>query len=287
MELSIGCGIAAMFCWGTADFIQGLAIRDIGTAMAMMLRNVLTLIISLSLGAALFWQGALEASTTDIFIIVLSSFVYVFGYLYYMRGFEFGKAAVVAPIASAYAIVTVLLSILFNDESVSATQAFAITLMILGVVAVSSDWREFRSIGHQAGVREASTALLFFGVAFYLAGFASQSMAGQEAFFYSALSQSIVFLVCSILIGARLRNIGAYRSVLVGTFLIHAVLVNGAWVAYLVGTSTGNISIVAPISSVFSGVTAILAIVVTHERLAASQYLGILLIMGGVFTASV
>lgn len=287
MELSIGCGIAAMFCWGAADFIQGLAIRKIGTAMAMLLRNILTLIISLTLGAVLFWQGALGASTLDIFIIVLSSIVYVLGYLSYMWGFEFGKAAVVAPIASAYATVTVLLSIFFNDESVSATQALAITLMILGVITVSSDWREFRSIGRQAGVREASIALLFFGVAFYLAGFASQSMAGQEAFFYSALSQSIAFLVCSMLIGARLRRIGAYRSVLVGTFLIHAVLVNGAWVAYLVGTSIGNISIIASLSSVFSGVTAILAIVVAHERLAASQYLGILLIMGGVFTASV
>ncbi|PTW60205.1 putative membrane protein [Breoghania corrubedonensis] len=286
MDIAVFCGITAMAGWGCADFIQGVAIRNIGTAMVMMLRNIITLVISLSLGTYIYFQHGFQTSLPALAIISISSVIYVIGYLSYMRGFEHGKAAVVAPIASSFAIVTVLLSVVFNNETVSLLQVIAIAIMITGGLLISTDFRELKRGAPAAGVKEAFTALLFFGVAFYLAGFASQRMTAQEAFFFSALTQSIAFLICARMIGARLQQTVIYKTMFLKVFLIHALLVNGAWVGYLTGVQTGMISIVAPISSVFSGVTALLAIVIARERLYWTQNLGIVLIMAGVYTIS-
>lgn len=275
-----------MFGWGVADFIQSVAIRRIGTAMAMLIRNVMTLAITISLGIFLYSVDRLNAEASDILVMVLSSVLYVSGYLYYMRGFEHGKASVIAPIASAYAIVTVLLSIFFNDETLSVVQSLAVAAMIAGVSLVSVNMRETKSFWNQPGIKQALTALGFFGFAFYVAGFAAQSMQGEVAFLISGFSQSVMFLTLSFVIGAKLRSLVGQSLKLYGTFVIHAVLVNGAWVTYLYGASLGNISIVASVSSVFSGITAILGIVVSLERLNPTQYLGIMMILGGVAVVS-
>jgi uncharacterized membrane protein len=286
MDLSIVSGLVALCGWGAADFIQGVAIRRIGTPLAMMLRNILTLAISVALGVVLISLDRLRAAPQDIAILTASSTLYVFGYLFYMRGFEFGKAAVVAPIASAYSIVTVSLSIILGGEVLQPLQAIAVLVMIGGVFLVSSDLSEMRTIGQQKGVREAFLTLGFLGAAFYLAGYAARSMPANESFFYSALSQSIIFLIMSIAIGARLKQLVVVPKYLFGTFGIHAILVNVAWLAYMFGTSVGNISIVAPISSMFAGLTAILAITITRERLEFSQLIGLGLVLTGVFTIS-
>ena len=286
MDLSIVSGLIALCGWGAADFIQGVAIRRIGTPLAMMLRNILTLTISIALGVVLYISDSLSAAPQEVTILAASSSLYVFGYVFYMRGFEFGKAAVVAPIASAYSIVTVSLSIVVGGEVLLPLQAIAIVIMIGGVFLVSSDLSEIRRIGQQEGVREAFLALGFLGAAFYLAGFAARSMPASESFFYSALSQSMMFLIVSIGIGANLKQIFALPKSLFATFGVHAVLVNVAWLAYMFGTSVGNISIVAPISSMFAGLTAILAITITRERLEFSQLIGLGLVLIGVFTIS-
>lgn len=275
-----------MFGWGVADFIQGVAIRRIGTAMAMLIRNVMTLIITISLGIFLYSVDRLKFEPYDFLVMVSSSALYVSGYLYYMRGFEHGKSSVVAPIASAYAIVTVLLSIFFNNETLSVIQWFAVIAMITGVSFVSVNLRETKSFWRQPGIKEALMALSFFGFAFYVAGFAAQSMQGEVAFLVSGFSQSVMFLTLSFVIGAKLRSLAGQPLKLFGTFIIHAILVNGAWVAYLYGAALGNISIVASVSSVFSGITAILGIAVSLERLSPTQYLGITMILGGVAVVS-
>lgn len=275
-----------MFGWGVADFIQGVAIRRIGTATAMMIRNVMTLGICLTLGAILYSNDQISVTISDVIIMILSSGLYVSGYLYYMRGFEFGKASVVAPIASAYAIITVLLSIVLNDEVLSTAQIAAVVIMIAGVSLVSINLRQTSGFWRQHGVKEAFLALGFFGFAFYIAGFAAQSMRGELAFLISGLSQSIIFLILSFIIGARIGLMKTFPIQLYGVFVIHAVLVNGAWVAYLFGANLGNISIVASVSSVFSGITALLGIVITHEKLVPNQYMGILMILCGVALVS-
>lgn len=69
-------------------------------------------------------------------------------------------------------------------------------------------------------------------------------------------------------------------------FLAHAALVNAGWFAYIQGGSTGEISVVAPIASVFSGVTVVLAAVFYRERISLTQISGILIVLLGVFLLS-
>ncbi|MFE8147204.1 DMT family transporter [Brenneria goodwinii] len=286
-DFSLILGLIAMTGWGIADFIQGVVIRRLGTAMTMMVRNLFTLALNLVLGLILITSGKLEAPIQAILLILGSSAFYVVGYLFYMRGFEVGKSSVVAPIASSYCVITVILSVLFNNETVAALQIAAIICMVSGVYLLSMETWSICIDPRQPGVKEALLALTFLGVAFYVAGFASKSMAGEVSFFYSSFSQAIIFLMLSFMLGARLNHLSNVSIHFWGTFGLHSLLVNGAWLAYLFGTNSGNISIVAPISSVFSGVTALLAIVITRERLIPIQYFGLVLITLGVFTITI
>ena len=75
MELPLLIGLLAMFGWGAADFIQAQAIRDIGTAQTMMLRNLFTLALSKSLGLFLVIQGDMNAPPLQVTIILCSSVI--------------------------------------------------------------------------------------------------------------------------------------------------------------------------------------------------------------------
>jgi len=109
MAAEFALGIVVMFSWGIADFIQTLAIRRIGTPKTMVARNLLTLAISSSFGGCLWLRGDLQINPDAFAVVGLSSSAYVLGYFCYMRGLEIGSVSLVAPIASSFSVVTVML----------------------------------------------------------------------------------------------------------------------------------------------------------------------------------
>ncbi|WP_372422442.1 EamA family transporter [Salinarimonas chemoclinalis] len=286
MEISLVCGLIGMFGWGIADFIQAHGIRSIGTPQAMMIRNLMTLILSLAVGAVLLATGDVFWPMGNVALIFLSSAVYVVGYTFYMRGIEFGRLSIVEPISSSYALITLFLMTTLADEIVTEVQVLGIFVTVFGIVFVAGDPRKIVSSGDRTSIVNGGIALALFGVAFAALGAGSRGLGGVDAFLLSAFSQSILFLTMSLMIGARFRQVRKAPSGMLRIFLYHSVILNIAWVGYIYGAAYGNISIVTAVSSAFGGVGALLGILLFRERLRLSQYFGIAMIVAGVVVVS-
>lgn len=285
MKIEVFCGLIVMICWGIADFIQSIVIRQIGTPKAMVVRNILTLCIGLCLVAYLLTTHTLKFNPYAFGIIFASSSIYVYGYFMYMRGLELGMVSLVAPIASSFSVMTVFLSVVILGEKLSTEDLVCIGIIVFGIFLLSTNLRKLGGLHNRAGLKEALLTMVFFGLAFFILSLIPKDINAINIFFYSAISQSVLFLALGLKMGGKVtvKNLPGNS---IGIFLCHSILVNAGWFVYIVGSSQGRVSIIAPVSSVFSGVTVLLALVFYRERLVSTQFVGILSILSGIFILS-
>ncbi len=278
-------GLMVMACWGLADFIQSFPIRKLGTPKTMFVRNVLILVLILPFAVYLYINNQIAISTTGLLIISVSSFIYVLGYYMFMRGFEFGNLSLVSPISGSYSIITVMLALLFLNESLSLVQLIAVFIMIAGVFFTSTDISKLKSIKSQIGLKEALLAALGFGVSLFILGFASKQMDSMVIFIFATITQAVFFLIVSII----KRGIITKKDLdlkLSSVFIIHAIIANIGWFLYITGVGKNSVSLVTPISSLYPGITVLFALIIYRERLVMNQKFGIIGILVGVLLIS-
>lgn len=277
-------GLMVMLCWGGADLVLTTMIRQIGTAKAMMWRNVYTLMVAILVGGYLAYAQQLSFNAQAVAIIGMSSLVYVLGFYCYMRGCEIGRLTLVSPITSTYSMVVILLAMVFLQERPSASAWLSIGLILMGLLLMFGGWALWRSEDGR-GVKQALWAMLGFGVSFFILGFASKTVPSLLTFFYSALTQAVLFMLLALLKGGILRHADVTPQRL-RYFLGHCVLVNTGWFCYIYATHVGELSLVAPISSMYAGVTVVLAMLIYREKISAGQKVGIGSVLLGVYLLS-
>ncbi|WP_191091538.1 DMT family transporter [Affinibrenneria salicis] len=284
MDLGVFGGLMVMACWGISDFIQSLMIRQLGTAKTMLVRNILTLGVAGLFGIYLIFSQNLRFDADAVLIISCSSFAYVLGYYLYMRGCEVGNLTLVSPIASTYSLVTIFFSIIFLQEKLSPLTWIAVTIIFIGIVMTSGNIFRMLQCGAR-GFHQAIFAMVGFGVAFFILGFSAKSLDLINTFFYSALTQAIFFISLALIRNGKLaKGDITQRRMLI--FFSNSLLVNAGWVFYIFASKVGDLSLVTPISSVYSGVTVLLAIVIYREVTTIGQKFGIGAVLVGVFLLS-
>ena len=203
------------------------------------------------------------------------------GLLFFYRALALGPIAVVSPIGAAYVAVAVLLAVAFLGERLTTAQIIAIGVTTFGIVLTATDGRTLaRALGRPLpGVWLALVAMISFGGWAALMAYSTRVQDGLA----TILLQRVVSVVFTIGILALLRRrMAAGMSattlaivVATGTF---DTLAN---VFYVLGVQSGFVSIVATASGVYPIITAFLAFTVLGERLAANQYIGIVVLLAG------
>ncbi len=278
-------GLIVMLFWGTADFILSIPIRKIGTLKTILFRNLTSILCITPLAVFHFNTGQMSITFFNFSIIFTSSLIFILAYYFLMKGFEIGKISMISPIAGAYSIITVLLSLAFLNESLSSFKLFAIFLMVSGVFFTSSNISEIKNIGSQKGLKEALLSMIGFGISFFVLGIVSKRMDSMSIFIYASLSQAILFIALSLLKRGRIgKKDFSFKMIMI--FVIHTIIVNTGWFAYIYGVGKDAVSVVTPISSLLPGVTVILALIFYKEKLVTNQKLGIVGILIGVFLIS-
>ena len=203
-----------------------------------------------------------------------------------MKGFEVGEVSLVSPISGSFSIITVILALLFLRESISIVKLSAVFLMIVGVFLTSTDITKIKSIKSQKGLKEALFAMIGFGLSFFILGFVSKRMNSLNIFIFASLSQALFFIVLSVMKRGLITK-GDMNIKLSSIFIIHSLIVNMGWFAYIFGVGKDKVSLVTPLSSLFPGITVLLALLFYKEKLVANQKLGIIGILVGVFLISI
>jgi uncharacterized membrane protein len=272
-------GLVAALGFGLADFEGAIAGRRIGSLWTVILGQTLSAIVM----TAVFVSTDASVSVLVPFLgfVALNGICAAAAYQTHYRALELGPVAVVSPIGSAYAVIGVLLAVVFLGERPGALALVGTVVTVAGVALVSTDLREFRAgiRGVARGVPWALVSTVSFGVAGFLLGYLSQKVGWVAALWASRTAQVVCYVPLAIVVRSKLPGIRDRRGL---TFALVAALADIVGVIGLsVGSERGFVSITLAASAVFPLVAVILSLLILHERLVMNQFAGIALVIGG------
>jgi drug/metabolite transporter (DMT)-like permease len=272
-------GLAAALGFGSADFLARQATHRIGFFSTLFFLQALGGLGLLPL-AFLYERSLWQVADPWILVGVLG-LLNLFSALALYRAFEYGVLSVVAPLISMAPAITTALALLILGEHLGRTVLAGITLVLMGIIALS---RAVPTGGPPP--KNARIALVSAFAA--LAGFGVLAFALKYAIVAIGPMTTIVAIrlvgVAAVLPGVmagRVRLVGPARDA--WPLVIAATVIDtAAFVAYTTGIGSGSVAIVSTLSGLFSAVTLGLAALVLKERLAPASYVSIGVMLLGV-----
>ena len=282
--ISILAGLGGMVGWGTSDFFANNASEKVGhtktffwSQMAGMLgMGVLFLIFKPVM-------TGMKEREREIVLLLIASVLYTIGYLYFYKAFEIGNVSVVSAAINLNTIIAIILAYIFLGQRLTGFQIPAIVLVIAGIILVSINFNDLHKNGFSLliGVKETIIASLAFGIFWNLSQTLSESIGWIPLTFFVKVISIILMIGISVISKKEKlfeNNVKKYLPVIAIVGLLEAFAV--ASVNF--GLSIGELVIVTPISSALSVVTISLAVIFLKEKISKTQFVGIVMTIGGI-----
>ncbi|KGD16408.1 DMT family transporter [Burkholderia pseudomallei] len=276
--MAILMGLLSALCWGSTDFLAGHAARRVGVTKSLFYSQSFGFLI-LTASLALH-PSSLRITAIDMGFAVgiLAAVCNLIAMAALLRALAIGKASVVAPIVSLYGAVTTILS-LATGQSITRPAIAGLVLCIVGASLASISKAADGRTESPASIGFALLSAMMFGLGFWLQGaFAVKSLGVVSALWIYYLT-AVVILFATL---ARARNLSAPPGSIVLLILSISVFSLVGFFSLAYGSTTGHVAIVTVLSSLASGVTALLGFFVRGERPSALQWAGIATIIVGV-----
>ncbi|CAN5146007.1 hypothetical protein BH09PAT2_BH09PAT2_02980 [soil metagenome] len=286
--MGILAGLIAMLGWGGGDFLAALSSRKIGTLKTVFWMQLISLFLASLFFLANLGSFKFDHITTYIIVLGIAGLLQVIAYIAFYSGMAKGMVSIVSPIGSTFALVTVVLSILFYNEHIIFRQVIAIVLTFAGIFLVSTDIRalfNIKKVSLLKGVKEAIIAMFAWGISLFLIAPASKELGWFLPVFI--LKSFVLFFVTILLIAKRESIQIKSDAKTYGLLLAIGVLDIAAFLGYSLGVSSESASVVAPISGAFSMIAVLLARIYIKEKLVTNQIYGILLIVIGLIVLNI
>ena len=280
---SVAYGIASMLSFGLSDFLSKKVVEGVGYYRLVTYSQLVALVPVILLGA--LYTPTLPSSPTTMALVIASGFCSFSALFFFYRGLEAGKASIITPVFSAYAIVAILLSFAVLGEVLSSWQIACITMTMIGVltITVRSDSGE----PSNAGIPYAVGAMFSAGVGAVLIRLVADDVGEITSLFFNRVIAVLALVVMGVLF---LRS--QLRSRDHGGFPVKSIVLIGltefvAFFAFVVGLSAGMVSLVATLSSASPAVTVVLAQTFLRERLTKIHKVAVLVVIAGILLLSV
>jgi len=278
--------LCAAVSWGAADFLGAVSTRRAGLLGTMCAGQVVT---CLALGLlALTPVPTASPGPGDLVMLAASGVLGTLAYAGFYRALQLGPVSLVSPMFSAYALVAVILAVIFGGERLTLPGLAGVALTIAGVVLVSAAsppdaQQDLRPAGRgrRDGVPYALAAMVSWGVTIYLVGRTSENLGW---FLPAALSRAVTFVIILTAAAVIFLRRPAIRPrpgtlLLPGIAGIFDVL---AFIAFTRASTAGPVAVTAAASSCFPLIVMAGGIVVFHERLRRQHILGTGMTLAGV-----
>ncbi len=266
--------LLSSLCWGSADFLGGLATRRLPSIVVVWVSQIFGLllmtVIVLTTGAwhasPQYWPWALLASASG-----------AVGLICFYRALATGSMGVVAPIAGLGGLIP-LAAGLASGERFSQLAAIGAVAILTGVIFASGP--ELSREGGGKPLLLAVAAAVLFGISLLAIARGSahstlMTIAGMRVFSVSIIGLGL------LLAGGRVSAPKPEVRRLLPLMAAGGVLDVSANLTYGASATTGLLVVVAVLGSLYPVVTAVLAAIVLHERLRGIQYAGVALAVLG------
>lgn len=277
--IALSLSLAACLGWGVADFLGGLKSRRLSVFSVLMLSSFFGLAAILVI---VLVRGVAPPADPALLLAVVGGVAGVAAMFFLYRGFSIGSMAIVAPISATGVILPVIVSLAAGDRP-TLLQQIGIAAAIMGTVLASRE----KNNGTK-GSRLATGVGLAVGSAF-AAGifFVVMDQASEADPYWAAFLMRFSYFVFLIIIFLLKRP-----AVQAGKKHLPAIIVLGicdalAGFAYALATTRGMLGLVAVMGALYPAVTVLLSMLILHERPQRTQFIGVLLAVGGITFISV
>ena len=284
---SITTGLAAAFCWGTADYMSRSQSERVGYYRTIIYSQMVTLMVVLVLVPII--SPNLAFPVYPVLALIGAGVINFAAFIFLYRAFHRGVVSVVAPVVYTYPAVTAVLAVVILGASLSIIQVVALACIIAGVVLLSTRFSELyaylRGAGAPSltkGVGLAVGASLCFGMVYIGIGYAAPSVSVVlPVMFLRIIAISAGFLLAPVL----KQEAKPSRLVLSKTMIAMGVLEAFGFLAFTYGIEAAGsaLPVVTALSGMGGAVAASYGLAFLRERLEPNQMLGVLLSLAGVF----
>ncbi|MFD0707880.1 DMT family transporter [Photorhabdus akhurstii] len=276
--MAILMGLISALCWGSTDFLAGQVARKVGVAKSLFYSQLFGFFVLSLLLFFYFEMSFVNASFLQLTICVVASVCNLMAMVFLLKALSIGKASIVAPIVSLYGAVTTILS-LINGKPMTSLVLFSLFICVVGACLTSIPKSKDGQRESSGSIFFALLSSLMFGLGFWLQGeFAVKDLGVINALWVYYLT-AVVLLFLTLLQKGNLSLPPISIIALVFSISFFS-LIGFASLAY--GSATGHVAVVTVLSSLASGVTALLGFFIRGERLSQIQWMGIVIIIVGV-----
>jgi len=280
-------GLAAAFCWGTADYMSRSQSERVGYYRTIIYSQLVTLITVVVLLPVL--SPNLAFPLYPVLALLGSGVVDFVAFLFLYRAFHRGIVSVVAPVVYTYPAVTGVLAVGILGASLSLIQGVAIAGIIAGVILLSTRFSElyayFKGKGGPSltkGVGTAGGASLCFGTVYIGIGYAAPLVSFVlPVMFLRIIAISAGFIMAPVLKQEALPIRLVFSKVIIAMGVLEAF----GFLAFTYGISAAGsaLPIITALSGMGGAVATSYGLAFLRERLEPNQMLGVLLSLAGVF----
>lgn len=273
-----------LLCWGFGDFFIQRTTRLVGSWRALFYIG-----ITGSVGLFPFIFAELPRLTTDnLLLLGLVAIIILGGALFDFEALRQGKIAIIEPIIGLELPLTVGLSMVLANETLTGLQTLLILLTFIGLtLAITAHRPNFRGGKNilEKGVILALIGAIGMALNNFIVGVSSQSISPLMTIWFG---HTVAAITCLIYLASRkelpLIVQGIRRHPLL--IIAQSILDNIAWISFAFSTSLIPISIATTISESYIALTVLLGIFINREKLQTYQIAGSSLAIIGVIYLS-
>jgi len=274
----------AFIGWGSGDVFGGLVSRKIKGYSSAFWLYLFCFLIS-SLFVPFFWSELSSISLQMWLLMIALNLMGPIPMVALLEGIRVGNASLVGTIGSAFAALTVVLSVIFLNDKLSFFQIIPIVIIFVGLFLSSFELKSLnlKNIFADKGVPYGLVAMALWGIYFTFIRIPVREV-GWFWPSYLALLGIPVILVYMWFKKIKVEKLPGPKMVLFS--FLSALLLEGATFSYNFAVMTGQTSIVAPIAGSYPILYVILSRFVFKDRLTKQQLIGILVTLLGIATLS-
>jgi uncharacterized membrane protein len=282
--MAIFFALLTLIGWGVGDVFVTIASRRIGNRIAYFWGMVFSIILS-----SIYIPLAGPINDIPLFLLAaLLGFVLAFGTMFYLQALEVGNASIAGAIGGSFAVLTVILSMIFFGEKISLLQGIGILLTAAGIILASLQFSELKEKRLNNVLSDKSIPYVL--IAVIISGFYYcfiRIPVEKIGWFWGFYPTNYFFLF--FLLSAKIRK-GIFQIFKDKKTLIFVILfmtlILIAQFSYNLGILSGYTSIVAPIAGSYPVLFVLLTRLVFKEKLTKQQTVGIISSLLGIIMIS-
>ncbi len=270
----------AFITWGLGDFFAQKTIRRVGTWTSLFTDCCFVLF-----GLLFFvWNDLFLLTINDLILLTLTSIVVIAASLFDFEALKQGKICIVEPIISLEIPLTVALSLVLANESISLLQTIIILVVFIGIILAITE--HHTSLHYHKRIFEKGVVLALLGAICmalnnFLVGVSSRDISPLMTIWFTDTFTAVIcgiYLVYSKQYKGLLSKIKNNGKIITG----QGVFDNLGWITFAYSTLFIPISITTTISEGYVALAAFLGLVVAKEKIKYHQFLGVIFSIIGI-----